>query len=502
MSMPAALISSGVTLSALLPELDGLPDITVTGVASDSRLVDAGCLFLATAGATTHGIAFADQVVERGAYAIAYEPEGAGAVPTSLAIPVFPVPGLEQQLGDIANRFYGRPSEALDVYAVTGTNGKTTVAWLLKQCQAALGSRAGYIGTLGAGIDGLDTGPGLTTPGAVELHARLAEFRDAGATAAAIEVSSHALDQRRIDGVRIRAALFTNLSRDHLDYHGSMNAYFEAKAKLFLECGPEAKIINLDTEYGAELASRCGENVVTVSTRFDRVANGRPYVFVRSVVATETGSLVRVDTSWGSAEFALAMPGDFNVANAVLVMATLLFEGADLDAVARALAGAEAPPGRLEAVAGPGPRVYVDFAHTPDALEFVLRALRPHVRGRLAVVFGAGGGRDPGKRPLMGRVAERLADVVILTSDNPRGEDPLRIIGEIRNGMLNAAGATIIEDRAAAIGWAIANARDGDTLLVAGKGHELYQEVNSEKYPFSDVAIAAECLHARAGGRT
>lgn len=502
MSMPAALISPGVTLSVLLPELNGLPDIAVTGIASDSRLVDDGFLFLATAGATTHGIAFANQVVERGARAIAYDPEGADAVPAALAIPVFPVPGLGRQLGDIANRCYGRPSAALDVYAVTGTNGKTTVAWLLNQCQAALGMRAGYIGTLGAGIGELDSGPGLTTPGAVELHGKLAEFRDAGATAAAIEVSSHALEQRRIDGVRIRAALFTNLSRDHLDYHGSMRAYFEAKATLFLECEPEARIINLDTEYGTELASRCGDNVVTVSTRFDRVANGRPYVFVRSVVATETGSLVRVDSSWGSAEFALAMPGDFNVANAVLVMATLLFEGADLDDVVRALSVAAPPPGRLEAVTGPGPRVYVDFAHTADALEFVLRALQPHVRGRLGVVFGAGGDRDAGKRPLMGRVAERLADSVVLTSDNPRTEDPLRIIDDIRGGMLNAAGATVIEDRAAAIGWAIANAGDSDTVLIAGKGHELYQEAGGEKRPFSDVAIAAECLHARAGGQT
>ena len=502
MSMPAEAMSPGVALDTLLPDVNGLPQVSVTGIASDSRLVGEGFLFLATGGASTHGMAFADQVVERGARAIVFDPAGVDTESLALAIPAIPVPGLGQRQGDIANRFYGEPSGDLDVYAVTGTNGKTTVAWLLSQCQAKLGIRAGYIGTLGAGIGELDSEPGLTTPGAIELHGKLAGFRDSGATAAAIEVSSHALDQRRIDGVRVRAALFTNLSRDHLDYHGSMQAYFEAKAKLFLECEPQAKIINLDTDYGTELASRCGDNVVTVSTRFDRVANGRPYVFVRSVVATETGSLVRVDSSWGSAEFELGMPGDFNVANAVLVMATLLFEGAELDDVVRALSEATAPPGRLEAIAGPGPRVYVDFAHTPDALEFVLRALKPHVRGRLCIVFGAGGDRDAGKRPLMGRVAERLADTVVLTSDNPRNEDPLAIIDGIRDGMLNGSTATVIEDRAAAIGWAIANAKAGDTVLIAGKGHEQYQEAGGEKAPFSDVAIAAECLHAGSGERS
>ncbi len=502
MSMPAESMSPGVSLQVLLPDVNDVPDIDVTGIASDSRLVANGYLFLATAGATTHGLSFAAQAVERGALAIAFDPEGADLVPAGLSVPVFPVAELGNRLGAIANDFYGRPSAALDVYGVTGTNGKTTVAWLLCQCQAALGTRTGYIGTLGAGIGELDTDPGLTTPGVVELHGKLGEFRDAGASAAAIEVSSHALDQRRIDGVRFKAALFTNLSRDHLDYHGSMHAYFEAKAKLFLECRPSAKIINLDTDYGSELASRSGDNVVTVSTRFDRVANGRPYVFVRSVVATETGSLVRVDSSWGRAEFKLAMPGDFNVANAVLVMATLLFEGANLDDVVRALSCATAPPGRLEAVPGPGPRVYIDFAHSPDALEFVLRALKPHVRGRLAVVFGAGGDRDPGKRPLMGRVAERLADSVVLTNDNPRMEDPVRILGDLQQGMLNPAAATVIEDRAAAIDWAIANAAAGDTVLIAGKGHELYQDVGGEKQPFSDFVVADECLHRRAGGRT
>lgn len=498
MSMPAETLNPGMTLAELLAGVDGLPDVAVHGIASDSRRVGPGFLFLATPGANSHGLTFAEQAIERGAAAIAYDPAGAPEAVTSLPIPVIPVPGLADRLGEIANRFYAEPSAALDVFGITGTNGKTTVAWLLARCARTLGTRCGYIGTLGAGIDAITTEHGLTTPGTVEMHGMLADFRDRGASAAAVEVSSHALDQKRVAGVQLRAALFTNLSRDHLDYHGSMQAYFEAKAKLFLEHAPKAKIINVDSEYGNELANRCGDDVITVSTRFDRVANGRPYVFVRSVVATEGGSTVRVDTAWGSAEFTLSMPGDFNVANAVLVMATLLNEGFGLDAVARALSAADAPPGRLDRVPGEGPRVYVDFAHTPEALEFVLKALRPHVRGRLAVVFGAGGDRDPGKRPFMGRVAERLADRVVLTSDNPRSEEPLEIIEAIRAGMLKPEGAVVIGDRAAAIAWAIADATPGDTVLVAGKGHEAFQDIGGEKRPFADMAVAAACLAAPA----
>ena len=497
MSMPAKVLKPGMALAELLVGVENLPDVAVRGIASDSRRVEPGYLFLAMPGSRTHGLAFAAQAIERGADVIAWDPAGLDATPPVLPVPTVAVPGLVDRLGEIADRFYGAPSADLEVFGVTGTNGKTTVAWLLSRCAEALGQRCGYVGTLGAGIESISTGPGLTTPGTVELHGLLADFRDHGARAAAIEVSSHALDQRRVDGVRFRAALFTNLSRDHLDYHGSMQAYFDAKAKLFLDCAPRARIINLDSGYGTELANRCGDNVITVSTRFDRVANGRPYVVVRRVVATEAGSMVRVDSSWGSAEFTLPMPGDFNVANAALVMATLLNEGADIDAVARALEDAGAPPGRLDRVPGAdGPRVYVDYAHTPEALEVVLEALRPHAQGRLAVVFGAGGDRDPGKRPVMGRVAERLADRVVLTSDNPRSEDPLAIIDAIREGMLDPGSAVVIEDRAAAIAWTIAEAGPGDTILLAGKGHETSQDIRGEKRPFVDAAVAADALAA------
>ena len=501
MSMPAEAQRPGISLATLFPGVDGVPSMHVQGIASDSRRVGEDFLFLATAGRTTHGMRFAADVIDRGAAAIAYDPEGAGEPVAPLGIPAFPVPGLGRELGDVANRFYDTPSAAMDVFGVTGTNGKTTVAWLLAACQRQLGVSSGYVGTLGAGLSGaVEAGSGMTTPGVVELHGLLAGFRDDNAKAAAIEVSSHALDQGRVDGVRFKSAIFTNLSRDHLDYHGSMRDYFEAKARLFTEQRSASKIINLDSEWGTELADRSGPNVITVSTRFDRVANGRPYVFVRSVVATEEGSDVRFVSSWGEGRFLLPMPGDFNVANAVIVIAALLEAGVALRDACDAIARVSAPPGRLEPVPGTGPKVYIDYAHTPDALEFVLRALRPHVRGRLAVVFGAGGDRDAGKRPIMGRVAERLADTVVLTSDNPRREDPLAILDALKGGMLEPGRATVIEDRAAAIDWCIANSAAADTVLIAGKGHELYQEVGGDKRPFSDLAVASACLAAREGG--
>ncbi len=498
MSMPAERLQPGMDLATLFPQVDAVPPLAVTGLAADSRLVAPGDLFLAIPGRTSHGAAFAALAEERGAAAVAVDPAGLGGAMPALSVPVVGVPGLAAGLGELADRFYGEPSSSVAVTGITGTNGKTTVAWMLAECRQRLGRACGYVGTLGVygktPAEPSDATSGLTTPGVVELHQALAGFRDDGVDAAAIEVSSHALDQGRVDNVRFRTAIFTNLSRDHLDYHGTMRRYFEAKARLFLEHDPAVRIINLDSEYGAELAGRCRGNVITVSTRFDRVANGRPFVFVRSVVATPTGSRVHIESSWGSAVFDLSMPGDFNVANAVTVLATLLDDGVSLERATDALAAVAAPPGRLQRVAGEGPRVYVDFAHTPDALELVLKSLKPHVRGRLIVVFGAGGDRDAGKRPLMGRVAERLADAVVLTSDNPRGEEPVTILDDIRAGLIRPERATVIEDRATAIAWAIGKAAAADTILVAGKGHEPYQDIAGEQIPFSDVAVAGACL--------
>jgi UDP-N-acetylmuramoyl-L-alanyl-D-glutamate--2,6-diaminopimelate ligase len=504
MSMPAEQLTTSRNLADLLAGLAATPGpaLEIDGVAADSRQVRPGYLFLACGGARSHGIDYLDSAIAAGAAAIAWDSETADIPANDIGIPVVAVPGLVHHLGEIANRFYGFPSRSIGVIGVTGTNGKTTVAWLLAQCLELLGQRCGYIGTLGAGMDEIDITESMTTPGAVELHGRLADFRDAGADCAALEVSSHALDQDRVDGVEFETVLFTNLSRDHLDYHGDMHAYAEAKARLFHDYPARHRIINLDSEFGTQLAARCNRDVVTVSTNFDRVANGRPYVFVRSVVAHDAGSVVRVSSSWGDASLELPLPGDFNVANAVIVLATLLVHNVDLDTACAVLSAVTAPPGRMQRVeAAPGqPRVYIDYAHSPAALELVLRALRAHCRGRLWCVFGCGGDRDKGKRPIMGRIAERLADVAVITNDNPRSEAPAAIFADILTGFARPTAATVVEDRGAAIAWAVASAGADDVVLVAGKGHENYQLIGSEHLDFSDYGVARDCIKALAGG--
>ena len=498
MSMPAEHLISTPLLADLLQGFAEAPAIPIHGIASDSRLLQRGDLFLAVQGIGSHGLDYLEQAQAAGVSAVAWD-ASTGTEPQDIGVPMIAVTGLAEQLGEIANRFYGRPSEHLDVIGITGTNGKTTVAWMIAQALELLDEKCAYLGTLGYGVDEVQGAEGMTTPAAVELQGRLAEFVDQGAADAAIEVSSHALSQGRVDGVRFAAALFTNLTRDHLDYHANMREYFDSKARLFLDCQPAERIIDIDSEYGAQLASMCGQDVVIVSTQFDRVANGRPYVFVRAVVATEQGSEISFTSAWGDGRFMLPLPGDFNVANAVLVLALLLNKGVALDAACDVMSQVSAPPGRMQRVATDGPAVYVDYAHTPTALEGALRALRAHCRGKLWCVFGCGGDRDTGKRPEMGAAAERHGDHVVVTTDNPRSEDAAAIIDDIVAGLSQQDKLTVIEDRAAAIAWAIENAADNDVVLVAGKGHEDYQEIAGQRMRFSDYALAESALTAREG---
>ena len=502
MNVAAETLARDCDLRDLLRGLARTPDIRVSGIGSDSRQVQRGDLFLATAGARSHGLDYVDDVVRAGAAAIAFDVSTASTGPSDIGVPLIAVEDLAGKLGLIANRYFGFASERITVSGVTGTNGKTTVAWLIAHALRRLGVSCGYAGTLGYGVDRLVSDDDMTTPGVVELQRRLAAFCDEGASQAAIEVSSHALAQARVDGVKFEYALFTNLGRDHLDYHGDMSSYGEAKARLFTACQPQVGIINVDSEFGGRLAERCRGEVVAVSTDIERTANGRPYVFVRSVVAREAHADVVVASAWGEAQFELAMPGDFNVANAVLVLALLLHQGHPLEAACRALSGVEAPPGRMQRVTpgSGGPTVYIDYAHTPDALEAALQALRPHCGGKLWCVFGCGGERDRGKRPLMGRVAERMADVVVITADNPRREAPERIHAEILTGLRRAAAATVIDDREAAITHAIAAAAPGDVVLIAGKGHEHHQQLGARRIAFSDDRVAAAALEARSIG--
>ncbi len=499
MSMPAERLRPAMNLERLLAGIIAAPPLAIAGLADDSRRVAAGDVFLACQGATHHGLEFAQSAIDAGAVAVLWDAATGDERLATGSVPFVAIDRLADRLGEIANRWYDWPSHAVDVIGVTGTNGKTTVSFLTAQCLTRLGYRSAYIGTLGQGIDELDVDLGLTTPPCLELHKTLAEFRDAGATHAAIEVSSHALAQRRIDGLRLNAAVFTNLSRDHVDYHGSMRAYADTKARLFTDYECRHRVVSIDTDFGQELADRCGSDVIMTSTRFDRVANGRPYVFVRSVVATAGGSRVAITSPWGSGELDIPLPGDFNVSNSIEVLALLFAWGVDFDDARDVMGRLSAPPGRMQAVTPPGdtevPQVYVDYAHTPAALEAALKALRPHARGRIWCVFGCGGDRDRGKRPVMGRVVNRLADRSVVTNDNPRSEPPETIIAEVLAGMDTSA--IVIENRAAAIAYAIREARPADTVLIAGKGHEDYQLIGDQRLDFSDYQLARANIEAR-----
>jgi UDP-N-acetylmuramoyl-L-alanyl-D-glutamate--2,6-diaminopimelate ligase len=497
MSMPAEILRPNVTLDQLLKGMAAAPAIPVSGISSDSRNLAEGNVFIASQGRTSHGLDFLEQAVAAKVAAVVWDPGSGDAPPVD--IPMIPVAGLTGHIGTIANRFFDTPSKRIRVSGVTGTNGKTTVAYLIRQCLQRLGHKCAYIGTLGNGIDEISSTNCMTTPACIDLHRQLAEFSDAGAGQAAIEVSSHALEQGRVDGMHFDTAIFTNLSRDHIDYHGSMRAYGDTKARLFLDFDVNNRIVSLDTEFGQEIAELCGPNVVTVSTRFDRVANGRPYVFVRAVVATEGGSRVSVMSSWGAGEFLLPLPGDFNVSNAVEVLAAMLCWDVPLVAACKLLGNVSAPPGRMQRVYADGdaqlPAVFVDYAHTPASLEAALRALRQHCKGKLWCVFGCGGDRDRGKRARMGKIATRHADRPVVTNDNPRSEPPAAIIAGILDEMDDDT--VVIEDRGAAIAHAVSAASKEDVVLIAGKGHEEYQIVGKQRLKFSDYNIALANMQAR-----
>jgi UDP-N-acetylmuramoyl-L-alanyl-D-glutamate--2,6-diaminopimelate ligase len=492
------------SLQWLLAGMADAPAVPIRGISTDSRAITQGDAFLACQGATTHGLEYVEEAVGAGAVAIAWDSDTATGPIACEGVATVPVAGLSARLGVIANRWFDAPSAQMNVSGVTGTNGKTTVAWLIAQCLQKLDKQCAYMGTLGAGMATLDRQVGLTTPGCIDLHRNLAEFVSRGAEHAALEVSSHALDQGRVDGVRFDTVLFTNLSRDHIDYHGDMSSYFETKARFILAQDIRHRIINVDTKFGRQLAGRSTHSVVQVSTLVDGDADPGVFVHMRAVDRDERGSTVDVRSSWGTDHFYLPLAGDFNVANAALALAQLLcWEVPLMDAIG-ALSTVLPPPGRMqevEAEAGiRAPSVFVDYAHTPAGLEAVLRTLRNHCRGELWCVFGCGGDRDTGKRRTMGETVARLADRPVVTSDNPRSEPPGKIIEAVLSGM--DEGTVAIEDRSAAIAHAIAHAMDDDVILIAGKGHEDYQIIGSTRRPFSDYQVARTNLNARcAAGR-
>jgi UDP-N-acetylmuramoyl-L-alanyl-D-glutamate--2,6-diaminopimelate ligase len=476
--------------------------VRVTGLVADSRAVAGGDVFLAYPGERADGRQFIADAVARGAGAVLWERDGF-AWPRGLAAPNVAVADLKRQAGTLAAEVFGRPSEKLWVVGVTGTNGKTSCSQWIAQALARAGRKCAVVGTLGMGFHGaLEENPN-TTPDAVVLQRALRRFLDDGATCVAMEASSIGLEQGRLEGTRFACALFTNLSRDHLEFHPDMESYAQAKLRLFRAPGLAHAVLNLDDALGVRIAhtlafgpvARIGYSLA----RGAAAASGlERWLEARDIALSSAGLAFRIESSWGAVDVATPLVGRFNVANLLGVIGVLLVAGLRLADIPGICARLEPPPGRMQRVGGgAAPLVIVDYAHSPDALDKCLTSLRDVARGqggRLVCVFGCGGDRDRGKRPLMGEVASRHADFVVVTSDNPRSEDPQAIVADIMRGV--RAPHAIHVDRRAAIRAALAGARAGDVVLIAGKGHEPYQEIAGKRLPFSDVDEVRTALAA------
>ena len=474
--------------------LDGL-GVSISRLVSDSRLLREGDTFVAYPGAQADGRQFIAQAIAAGANAVIWEARDF-VWDAAWQIPHLAIAGLRQQAGALADHVYGSPSEKLWMVGVTGTNGKTTCSHWIARALNALGRKSALLGTLGNGFPG-ELQPTLnTTPEAIGVHSLLAQYMAQGAQAAVMEVSSHALSEGRVNGVHYDVALLTNLSRDHLDYHGDMRSYAASKRRLFEQTQLKYAVLNLDDAFGAELAEDLRDAAVEVvgyglSETSLALAErlGIRMVFGAGLRMDAQGMSLQVHSSWGGAELHSRQVGRFNAANLLGALAVLLVSGIELSAAADELARQKAVVGRMQTLGGKDkPTVVVDYAHTPDALEKVLQALHEVTQlggGKVICVFGCGGDRDRGKRPLMGAVASRLADECIITSDNPRSESAKAIIDAILFGIEGNA-YQVVEDRAHAIARAVSGARAIDTVLVAGKGHEDYQEINGVRLPSSD----------------
>ncbi len=471
-------------LDGLVP-FHGQVDLPVAGLCSDSRTCVPGDLFLAWQGARDHGLAHVDAVERAGAVAVLYDPHGVGSLPAT-SLPLLPVPALRGVAGRLADRFFGEPSGALVVIGVTGTNGKTSVCHFLAQALDDPDARCGLLGTVGNGFPDALRPATHTTPDVIALHAELARLRDAGASHVALEVSSHALDQERVSGVRFDTAVFTNLTHEHLDYHGDMHGYAAAKRRLFSQPGLRCAVLNVDDPHGAAWLEELAPGIEALGFGFGPRAKLRG----TTLRLDADGLLFSVEHASARGELRSPLLGRFNASNLLAGLAVLRLAGLELDEALVRLARVRTVPGRMERFArAGGPLAVVDYAHTPDALDAALSALREHCRGRLWCVFGCGGDRDAAKRPLMGAVAESRADRVIVTDDNPRHEDGAAIAAAILSGMRTPDAVEVIRDRASAIGQALAQAAPDDVVLVAGKGHETVQQVGDEARPFSDRAL-------------
>jgi UDP-N-acetylmuramoyl-L-alanyl-D-glutamate--2,6-diaminopimelate ligase len=485
---------------------------------ADTRSIAAGDVFLAYAVDGADNRPFIDNAIERGVAAVLVQPENfAGAIEPATTLAVA---ALNDLAGSIASAWYNDPSDAMLVVGVTGTNGKTSCSQWISSALTAIGTRCAIIGTLGSGMPGQLAYTGFTTPDAPQLQRSLAQLRDAGAKAVAMEVSSHALHQGRVNGTSFDIAVFTNLTQDHLDYHGTFAAYEAAKARLFAWSGLRAAVINRDDEAGRRLLAGTRGKVRTIAYGIegaqDKAQQMEPsdaWLVASNVRATATGTAFHLATSgWGDADVEVATLGAFNVSNLLGVLGALLAADVPFEAALAELEKLEPVNGRMQRLGGrlqnDEPLVVIDYAHTPDALEKTLAALRPIAAargGELVCMFGCGGDRDATKRPLMGAIAESFADALVVTSDNPRSEDPASIIDQIVAGMKDATKARRIDDRASAILYAIRHAAREDVIVLAGKGHEATQEIMGKKRAFSDqdharLALAARATQVRGGG--
>jgi len=465
---------------------NGVPEVEISALAYRSSSVTPGTLFFCVRGFTSDGHDFAPDAVRRGAAALVCER------PLGLGVPEVIVPDVRAAMPAVAARFFGEPTKELRVVGITGTNGKTTTAFLVRALLEAAGVQTGLLGTVKSIVGGREEAVERTTPEAIDLQATFRRMLDAGDRACAIEVSSHALELGRAEGIEFACRVFTNLSQDHLDFHNTMESYYLAKRRLFETGGDAPSVVNVDDEYGRRLA---GEIERPLTYAIDRDADYR----ARDVRFDPAGSSFTCETRDGPLAIETRLPGLFNVENALAAIAAARALQVAPEAIQRGLAGADRVPGRFEPVEeGQEFTVLVDYAHTPEALANVLRAAREITRGRLHVVFGAGGDRDRAKRPLMGAAASELADRVIVTSDNPRSEDPDTIVDEVLAGTSGDAEREV--DRRRAIALAVESAEPGDVVVIAGKGHEQGQEFEAgRKEPFDDVTVAREALRSALG---
>ncbi len=494
-----------IALRTLVPNLADVPELQVDNLTIDSRQVTNGTLFIALKGTSNDGHDFIDAAVAKGAVAVFAQREVGDC-----RVPVVVINDLAARVSQIAGEFFGHPSRALQCVAVTGTNGKTSVAHFVAELASRIGANAGFLGTTGWGLVGSSEGlaaAALTTADAVELQQRLAHLRNDGCELVALELSSHALQQHRGDALHIDVGLFTNLTRDHLDYHGTMAAYGAAKARLFDFPSLTGSAVNACDEFGAEIVRRCIRNRVEGQTVLALVDEGclsasetAAALRISKFTSSSNGMAWQLESPWGCAQVKTPLIGAYNAFNLSLAIAALALLDYDFNRVAALVPSISAPAGRLQRVGAPGDTaphaaVFVDYAHTPDALASVLSAARAHCEGRLLCVFGCGGDRDKGKRAPMGQLVHRIADLGILTSDNPRFEDPLAIIKDVEAGLPAGHHLRVEPDRYAAIALALREAKPKDVVIIAGKGHEDYQDVRGVRLPFDDVAVARELLH-------